>query len=136
MNVTTPKSMQGFKSLIGLNFIISAILLIAASILSFSDNYSIFTFNTELYGPIGNNLRIMMVYMVFAEIAMIAYCYHNKNFQDMLIVGAFLVLIAGSLEFYSQANQIPIDLEMKLLFLYVGLSHVGFGALYLNTPAK
>ncbi len=124
------------KSIIGLNFIISAVLLIAASILSFSENYSIFTFNIELYGPIGNNLRIMMVYIVLAEIAMIILCYYNQNFQDMLIVGAFLVLIAGSLEFYSQANQIPIDLEMKLLFLYVGLSHVGFGALYLNQPFK
>ena len=128
--------MQGMKSIIGLNFIISAVLLVAVSILSFSENYSIFTFNTELYGPIGNNLRIMMVYIVLAEIAMIIICYYNQNFQDMLIVGAFLVLIAGSLEFYSQANQIPIDLEMKLLFLYVGLSHVGFGAIYLNKPVK
>jgi len=128
--------MQGIKSLIGLNFFISGVMLVAASILSFSDSYSIFTFDIDLYGPIGNNLRIMMVYLALAEIAMIIFCSYNKNFQEMLIVGAFLVLIAGSLEFYSQANQIPIDLELQLLFLYVGISHVAFGALYLNKPAK
>lgn len=45
----------------------------------------------------------------------------------MILVGFFLILLIGSIEFYGEANTIAIDDGLALFFLYTGLSHLAFG---------
>lgn len=129
MHNITLKGIQSVKLLLTLNFYISVIVLIAGSLLSVSEKYSIFEFNEELYGALNNNLLIMMVYLAITEIIILGYCFFNKNFQVLIVVGFFLILTSGSMEFYGQVNTIKIDNNFYPFFLYTGLSHILFGAM-------
>ena len=123
------KSIQSIKFLLEANFYISVILLIAGGMLSVSGSYSIFEFNEELYGALDNNLRMIMVYLAMTESVILGYCFFRKNFQVMIPVGFFLILMIGSMEFYGEINSIEIDENFPLFFLYTGLSHILFGVM-------
>jgi len=97
--------------------------------LSVSGSYSFFEFNEELYGALDNNLRLIMVYLAITETVILGYCFFRKNFQVMIPVGFFLILMIGSMEFYGQINAIEIDENFPLFFLYTGLSHILFGVM-------
>ena len=118
---------QSIKFLLEVNFYISVIVLIAGGMLSVSGNYSIFEFNEDLYGALDNNLRMIMVYLAVTEIVILIYCFLRKNFQVMIPVGFFLILMIGSMEFYGEINTIEIDENFPLFFFYTGLSHILFG---------
>jgi uncharacterized membrane protein len=123
-------SFHGIKSiklLLEVNFYISVIVLIAGGMLSVSGSYSIFEFNEDLYGALDNNLRMIMVYLAVTEIVILIYCFLRKNFQVMIPVGFFLILMIGSMEFYGEINTIEIDENFPLFFFYTGLSHILFG---------
>jgi uncharacterized membrane protein len=123
-------SFNGIKSiklLLEVNFYISVIVLIAGGMLSVSGSYSIFEFNEDLYGALDNNLRMIMVYLAVTEIVILIYCFLRKNFQVMIPVGFFLILMIGSMEFYGEINTIEIDANFPLFFFYTGLSHILFG---------
>ena len=123
-------SFNGIKSiklLLEVNFYISVIVLIAGGMLSVSGSYSIFEFNEDLYGALDNNLRMIMVYLAVTEIVILIYCFLRKNFQVMIPVGFFLILMIGSMEFYGDINTIEIDENFPLFFFYTGLSHILFG---------
>ena len=104
-------------------------MLIAGGMLSVSGSYSIFAFNEELYGALDNNLRMIMVYLAMTESVILGYCFFRKNFQVMIPVGFFLILMIGSMEFYGEINSIEIDENFPLFFLYTGLSHILFGVM-------
>ena len=123
------KGLQSIKFLLEVNFYISVIVLIAGGILSVSGSYSIFEFNEDLYGALDNNLRMIMVYLAMTEGAILVYCFFRKNFQVMIPVGFFLVLMIGSMEFYGEINSIEIDDNFPLFFLYTGISHILFGVM-------
>lgn len=123
------KSIQSIKFLLEVNFYISVIVLIAGCTLSASGSYSIFEFNEELYGALDNNLRMIMVYLAMTESVILGYCFFRKNFQVMIPVGFFLILMIGSMEFYGEINSIEIDENFPLFFLYTGLSHILFGVM-------
>jgi len=123
------KSIQSIKFLLEVNFYISVIVLIAGGMLSVSGSYSIFAFNEELYGALDNNLRMIMVYLAMTESVILGYCFFRKNFQVMIPVGFFLILMIGSMEFYGEINSIEIDENFPLFFLYTGLSHILFGVM-------
>jgi len=123
------KSIQSIKFLLEVNFYISVIVLIAGGMLSVSGSYSIFEFNEELYGALDNNLRMIMVYLAMTESVILGYCFFRKNFQVMIPVGFFLILMIGSMEFYGEINSIEIDENFPLFFLYTGLSHILFGVM-------
>lgn len=123
------KGLQSMKFLLEVNFYISAIVLIAAGMLSASGSYSVFEFNEELYGALDNNLRMIMVYLAATEGVILGYCFFRRNFQVMIPVGFFLILMIGSMEFYSEINSIEIDENFSLFFLYTGLSHILFGVM-------
>ena len=125
----TSKGLQSIKFLLEVNFYISVIVLIAGGILSVSGSYSFFEFNEELYGALDNNLRLIMVYLAITETVILGYCFFRKNFQVMIPVGFFLILMIGSMEFYGQINAIEIDENFPLFFLYTGLSHILFGVM-------
>jgi len=129
MNGMALKSFQSIKFLVQGNFYISVIVLIAGGILSVSGSYSIFEFNEELYGALDNNLRMIMVYLAMTEVVILVYSYIRKNFQVMIPVGFFLILMIGSMEFYGEINTIEIDENFPVFFLYTGLSHILFGVM-------
>jgi len=114
---------QSIKFLLEVNFYISVIVLIAGGMLSVSGSYSIFEFNEDLYGALDNNLRMIMVYLAVTEIVILIYCFLRKNFQVMIPVGFFLILMIGSMEFYGDINTIEIDENFPPFFFYTGLWH-------------
>jgi hypothetical protein len=118
------------KFLIEVNFYFSVIAVIGGGFLSATESYSIFEFNEQLYGALDNNLRMIMVYMAITECVILCYCIVTKNFQSMIPVGFFLILMIGSMEFYSEINTIEIDENFPLFFLYTGVSHILFGIMY------
>ncbi|MGZ8190395.1 MAG: hypothetical protein ACXWTS_04100 [Methylococcaceae bacterium] len=115
------------KFLIELNFYLSVIVLIVGSLLSVSGNNFIFEFNEDLYGALDNNLRMMMIYLAVTEAVIVGYCLLSQNFKTMILVGFFLILMIGSLEFYGEVNTVAIDPNFPLFFLYTGVSHLLFG---------
>lgn len=129
MNDMAYKGIQGIKFLIEINFYISVILLIAGGIFSVPGSNSIFEFNEDLYGALDNNLRMVMIYLAMTEMVILVYCFYRKIFQVMILVGFFLILMIGSMEFYAEINTIEIDENFPLFFLYTGLSHILFGVM-------
>ena len=123
------KGLQIIKFLLEVNFYISVIILIGGGILSASGSYSFFEFNEDLYGALDNNLRMIMVYLAITESVILGYCFFRKNFQVMIPVGFFLILMIGSMEFYGEINSIEIDENFPLFFLYTGISHILFGVM-------
>ena len=129
MKSKTFKGIQGIKFLLEVNFYFSVVMLICSGILSLSDNYSLFEFNSDLYGALDNNLRMIMVYLAITESVVLGYCIFRKNYQAMILVGFFLILMIGSMEFYGQINSVEIDENFPVFFLYTGVSHILFGFL-------
>jgi hypothetical protein len=129
MNVMTFKGLQILKFLLEINFTLSVIVLLAGGFLSVSESFSIFEFNEDLYGALDNNLRMTMIYLAMTEIAMLGYCFFRKNYQALVPVGFFLILMIGSIEFYGEINAVEIDKNFPLFFLYIGLSHIFFGVM-------
>jgi FtsH-binding integral membrane protein len=68
-----------------------------------------------------------MVYLAINELAILLYCFLTKNARIMLAVGFFLILLIGSLEFYAEINAIEFDQNLRLFFLYTGISHLVYG---------
>jgi hypothetical protein len=120
---------KSIKLLLEANFYISVIVLIAGCLLSVSDSHSIFEFNEDLYGALDNNLRIIMIYLAMTESMILMYCFFKHNFQVMIPVGFFLVMMIGSMRFYGEINSISIDENFSLFFLYTGISHILYGVM-------
>jgi hypothetical protein len=118
---------RSIRFLIEANFYISVISLITAGVMAISGGPSFFEFNEDLYGPLANNLRMMLVYLTIAEVILCVYCFLIKQFKIFIIAGFFLILTSGSLKFYSVINDIAVDENFFVFFLYLGLSHILFG---------
>ncbi|NOT84132.1 MAG: hypothetical protein HOP02_04960 [Methylococcaceae bacterium] len=134
-NITTT-AMQGIRYLVEANFYFALAILIFGSAVSVSDTYSIFEFNADIYGELANNIRIMMIYIAFTELLIFGYCFMTKQNQYYLLVGFFLIVMIGSLEFYGQVNNVETDPNLDTFFLYTGVSHVLYGAMTKIKPAK
>lgn len=122
---------KSIKFLLEVNFYISVFVLIAGCLFSVSDRYSIFEFNEDLYGALDNNLRIIMIYLAMTEMVILIYCYFRHNFQVMIPVGFFLIMMIASMRVYGEINDIGIDETFPLFFLYTGLSHILYGVMIL-----
>ena len=120
---------KSIKFLLEANFYISVLVLITGCLLSVSDSYSFFEFNEDLYGALDNNLRMIMIYLAMTETVILMYCYFRDNFQIMIAVGFFLLLMIGSMRLYGDINDIAIDENFSLFFLYTGLSHSLYGVM-------
>ena len=117
------------KILVELNFYCAVVLLISLSFLSYSDEYSVFVFNEDLYGALDNNLRMIMIYLALTECVILFYCMVTKGFRLMMPVGFFLILMIGSMEFYGEINTVAIDNQFTMFFMYTGISHILYGVL-------
>lgn len=125
----TSKILQSIKFILVANFMLSVMLFTTGSLLSVSDQYSLFDFNEELYGELVNNIRMTLVYLSFTEIAVCVYCIVSKKTLAFVLVGFFFILMLGSVRFYGEINNVEIDDNLYLFFLYTGVSHILFGAL-------
>jgi hypothetical protein len=123
----TSKILQSTKFILVANFMVSVMFLTVGSLLSLSDHYSPFDFNQELYGELVSNLKITMVYMAIIEMVICAYCVFSKKTQAFVLVGFFLILMVGSVYFYGQINDVEMDENLYIFFLYTGVSHILFG---------
>lgn len=120
---------KSIKLLLEVNFYISVLVLLAGCLLSVSDSYSLFEFNEDLYGALDNNLRMIMIYLAMTEAVILMYCYFRHNFQIMITVGFFLLMMIVSMRLYGEINDIAIDENFSLFFLYTGLSHSLYGVM-------
>ena len=115
------------KFAVCINFCVAVMALVSGGLLSILEGYSFFDFNEDLYGALDNNLRIMMFYIAVTEIVILIYCFFNKQFGLLIIVGLFLILIIGSMQFYGEVNTVAIDEKIPFFLFYTGLSHILFG---------
>lgn len=120
---------KGLKTIIQVNFYTSIMVLLVGSTFCISPSYSFFDLNEDLFGAMVNNLRLMMLYLGITELLICAYCYLSKRIQLFIPVGFFLILMIGSIKFYGEVNDVEIDENFPLFFLYTGISHILFGAL-------
>jgi uncharacterized membrane protein len=120
---------KSIKLLLEINFYISVIVLITGGLLSMSDSYSLFEFNEDLYGALDNNLRMIMIYLAMTETMIFLYSYFRHNFQVMIPVGFFLIMMIASMKFYGEINAVAVDENFSLFFLYTGLSHILYGTI-------
>lgn len=58
-----------------INFYVSVVVLIAGGVLSVSGDASLFEFNVDLYGPLANNLRMVLVYLALTEVFLGVGCF-------------------------------------------------------------
>lgn len=127
MTKRTLQSLQIAKFFVDANFYISVLLLVYSAGSAITQNYSIFEFNEDLFGAIHNNLRMALLYLAMTETVICLYCFVTNQPRLMLFVGYFLIMMLGSVAFYGKINGVPIDDNITLVLLYVGLSHIGFG---------
>jgi hypothetical protein len=125
----TSKIFYSTKFILVANFLVSVMLLSAGGLLSLSDRYSLFDFNQELYGELVSNIKITMAYVAMTEMVICAYCFFSKKTQTFVLVGFFLILMVGSVYFYGQINDVEMDENLYLFFLYTGVSHILFGVM-------
>jgi hypothetical protein len=130
------KSLTILKGLVEVNLYLSIVVLIAGGVLSISENASIFEFNVDLYGPLANNLRMILVYLALTEIFLCIGCFLLNKPQFFILIGLSLVLMIGSLEVYGMINDIEIDHNLSIFFAYTGLSHIAFGLLAYTLKAN
>jgi hypothetical protein len=127
MKVMPSKSLTALKGLIEINFYLSAAVLLAGCILPISENASPFEFNVDLYGPLANNLRMILVYLALTEVFFCIGCFLLRKAQLFILIGLFLVMMIGSLKVYGMINDIEVDPDLPIFFAYTGLSHIAFG---------
>jgi hypothetical protein len=129
MTTLNSKVMQVTKFIADANFYLSVIVLVYGGMTAITDNYCIFEFNEDLFGVIHNNLRIALLYLAMTEVVVCLFCFITNQFKMMTFVGYFLLMMLGSLAFYGKINNVPIDDDIPLFFLYTGISHIVFGLL-------
>ena len=112
---------------IKVNFYISVVILMVFCLFSVSKLQSVVVFNEELYGILGGNLRMLIIYLGIIEMLVLMCCSAKNNFTLMILVGFYLLLLIESLKIYGDINGIEIDLQLSIVFAYAGFSHVLFG---------
>lgn len=125
----THKSLNLLKLVLAVNFNAAMIFLLLVAVISAIGNAPIFEDQSDIYGPMASNLRLMLIYLCLTELAVYSFCRFGENYQGLFVLGIFLLFLAVSIELYGAINQIPIDENYRWFFLYLGLSHVGFAGL-------
>jgi hypothetical protein len=129
MNTINSKAIQVAKFFADANFYLSVIVLVYGGLTAVTEDFCIFEFNEDLFGAMHNNLRIALLYLAMTEVVVCLFCFITNQPKMMLFVGFFLIMMLGSLAFYGKINNIPIDADIPLFFLYTGVSHIVFGFL-------
>lgn len=122
-------SLKWLQLILQVNFNAAVLVLLISSILSLFGSELFFKNNSDLYGPLINNLRFVLVYLIFVQLAVYGFYQINDSYTAILTLGIFLLVLIALLQFYCAVNQIEIDESYQKLFLYVGLSHILYGGI-------
>lgn len=122
-------SLNIIQTVLQVNFNASVMLILLASILSLTGSEFFFENNSDLYGPLVNNLRLVLIYLCLVQIAVYGFYQVSSNYAAIVTLGAFLLVLTVSLEYYGSVNQLEIDENYQQLFLYAGMSHLLYGGL-------
>lgn len=125
------KMLQWLSMLSAINFNVAVIFLLVVSFISAAGSSMFFDNNSELYGPLAGNLRLMLIYLTLSQFTAYCFCSYTRNYVPLIPAGLFWLLLMGSIEFYGMVNQIPIDEDYGRLFLYLGLSNLAYGGITL-----
>lgn len=120
-------SLNLLQVVLQVNFNASVLFVLIVSALSMAGSELFFESGSDLYGPLANNLRLVLLYLCLVQLAVYGFYQISSNYAAVVILGAFLLLLIMSLEFYCAVNQIEIDPKYQQLFLYAGLSHLLYG---------
>ncbi|MDI1231483.1 MAG: hypothetical protein PSU93_10065 [Methylobacter sp.] len=132
MNTTifNQKILSSLTMLSAINFNAAVIFLLVISVISATGSTLIFDNNSDLYGPLASNLRLMLIYLTLSEFAVYCFCSYRENYRLLILVGLFWLMLMGSIEYYGMINQISIDENYRWFFLYMGISNLAYGYLY------
>lgn len=110
--------------LVSINFHFSVWLSILGGILLFNYPDWFFDDPESLYGPLKNNLLIVVVYLVINQLAcwFLRYTKRTRG-HEALFMGFMFVLVAGGMKFYASINGLPLLDWLPLVALYIGVSH-------------
>lgn len=122
-------SLNILQIVLQVNFNASVIVILLASILSLTGSEFFFENTSDLYGPLANNLRLVLIYLCLVQIAVYGFHQVSSNYTAIVALGAFLLLLIISVEYYSAVNQVEIDENYQKVFLYAGLSHLLYGGI-------
>ena len=136
MNALTKKSLYSFTCAVEANYYVALLVSLGVAILGFTSRQDILGFSEFGLNPLVNNLKLMLVYLVLAEYALFLYCFMKQSYKELLLAGLFLLSLIGGLEFYGSINQVYIDPNLQIFFLYIGLSHLANGCVFVFSKQK
>ncbi|BBA37160.1 putative uncharacterized protein [Methylocaldum marinum] len=89
-----------------------------------------------LYGPLRNNLFIVVGYLLISQIVLWYFRYRRGSRIEALLMGLIFFLTAGGVVFYAILNNLPINPLFILALVYLGASHLlyYFGERMATTP--
>ena len=129
MSTIAKKSLIGFGYTLEANYYLALVVSLVVAVLSLIGDQSLFYSGNDNNNPVINNLKLLMVYLALAELSVFVYCTLRHSYRELIMVGLFLILLIGALEFYGQVNQLVVNQVFYLFFLYTGLSHLLYGIL-------
>ncbi|MGR9115459.1 MAG: hypothetical protein ACU85E_06810 [Gammaproteobacteria bacterium] len=129
MNAVAKKSLSSLGYALEANYYAALLVSLVAAIMVVTGNQSFLDTGSDAYNPLLNNLKLMLVYLILAELSVFVYCFLKQSYGYLTLAGLFLLLMSGALEFYGQVNQLVIDQKFHVFFLYTGLSHLFYGVL-------
>lgn len=128
-SIVSDKSVSFLRLILAVNFNAAVIFMLIVSVLTAMGNPLFFDDYGDLYGPMDNNLRLMLIYLCITELGVYSFCRYSDNYRAMMVMGLFLLLLIISIEFYGVINEVAVDENYRWFFLYLGLSHLAYGAL-------
>lgn len=126
-SIVSEKSVGILRLLLAINFNAAVIFLLIASILTALGSPMFFEDYGDLYGPMDNNLRLMLIYLCVTEITVYSFCRYSNSYRSMILMGLFLLLMSVGVEYYGVINEVMVDDNYIWFFAYLGLSHLSFG---------
>lgn len=122
-------SINTAQFLLRINFIAAMFSLVIAAVSTLAGSERFFQNGAELYGPLANNLRVVLLYLCFVQVAVCVFYFSHRNYMAVVSFGFILLVMMIALDFYAEVNHLQIDSAYKQLFLYSGLSHIAYGGI-------
>jgi hypothetical protein len=128
--------LPSLKLLPAINFNAADIFMLLVSLMSATGSTFFFNNNSDLYGPLASNLRLMLIYLTLSQFGVYCFCSFRQNYRLLMPVGLFWLMLMESSEFYGIINQIQIDEDYRWLFLYLSMSNLVYGGYYSFCPSS
>lgn len=111
---------------IALNFQLSVWLSIVGSIVLINQSDLLFDGESELFGPLKNNLVMALAYLTMMQLGCwwIRFTGRLKKRVETLFMGFTFLGVAGGLKIYAEVNQLPVSSWLMDVCLYISFSHL------------